>query len=215
MANLTPAQIYQYAYRAGFRGGDLVTAVAVALRESGGNTQAYNPESAAGTRPGSGSRGLWQIYGTAHPEFNNDLVYDPQANANAAYKVYREAGGRFTPWSTFNNGSASQLVPSLMGLLRGQAVKVTQGVSNSVTRVSSGVTTAVNNTVAAPTQAFESAGLFFQKITDANVIENGLAVGSGLMLIFIGLAALFLMSDTGKATVEAGVNAAKTAAIVA
>jgi len=104
---LTPKEIAYFAYRAGFRGKDLNTAVAIALAESGGNPIAYNPESAAGTRPGSGSRGLWQIYGTAHPWANNPQVFDPQANANAAFRVYMESGRSFRPWSTYNQGLAS------------------------------------------------------------------------------------------------------------
>lgn len=103
---LNSSQIAQLAYKAGFRGEALNIAVAVALAESGGNTQAYNPETAAGTPPGSGSRGLWQIYGVAHPEFNNDSAFDPAINAKAAFKVFVEAGNRFTPWSTYNAGLA-------------------------------------------------------------------------------------------------------------
>lgn len=102
----TPNQIAQLAYNAGFRGSALRMAVAVALAESGGNPNAYNPETAAGTTRGSGSRGLWQIYGTAHPWANNDQAFNPVFNAQAAYRVYREAGNSFSPWSTFNNGSA-------------------------------------------------------------------------------------------------------------
>ncbi len=104
---LSPADIAKLAYSAGFRGDALNIAVAIALAESGGNTAAYNPELAAGTATGSGSRGLWQIYGTAHPEYNNDSAFDPRVNAQAAYKVFREAGNRFTPWSTYNQGMAN------------------------------------------------------------------------------------------------------------
>lgn len=104
---LNGLQIAQLAYKAGFRGEALNVAVAVALAESGGNTQAYNPEVAANTPQGSGSRGLWQIYGVAHPEYNNDSAFNPEINAQAAYKVFREAGNRFTPWSTYNAGLAN------------------------------------------------------------------------------------------------------------
>lgn len=113
MAALTPSQLQSLAYNAGFRGSDLKTAVAVALAESGGNPLAYNPETAAHTPAGSGSRGLWQIYGAAHPIYNSTAVFNPQANANAAYSVYKAAGNRFTPWSTFNNGSASRIAQGL------------------------------------------------------------------------------------------------------
>lgn len=110
---LTPNQIAQLAYNAGFRGSALRMAVAVALAESGGNPNAYNPEDAAGTARGSGSRGLWQIYGTAHPWANNDMAFNPVFNAQAAYRVYKEAGNSFRPWSTFNNGSAHRISQSL------------------------------------------------------------------------------------------------------
>ena len=103
---LSPQQIAQYAYNAGFRGKALDTAVAIAIAESAGRVDAYNPELGAGTKKGSGSRGLWQIYGAAHPWANNSVVFDPQANANAAYRVFVEAGNRFTPWSTYNKGLA-------------------------------------------------------------------------------------------------------------
>lgn len=104
---LSPADIAKYAYKAGFRGDALNVAVAIALAESGGNTAAYNPEMAAGTPTGSGSRGLWQIYGAAHPQYNNDSAFDPAVNARAAFEVFREAGNRFTPWSTYNQGMAN------------------------------------------------------------------------------------------------------------
>jgi Lysozyme like domain len=101
----TPAQIAQFAANAGWTGDDLLTAVAVALAESGGNAKAYNPERGAGTLPGQGSYGLWQIYLHAHPDFTTMDKFDPQLNANEAYKVYVEAGNSFTPWSTYKNGA--------------------------------------------------------------------------------------------------------------
>lgn len=104
-AKLSAAQIAQYAALAGFQGSDLVTAVAVALAESGGDPNAYNPETAAGAPTGKGSYGLWQIYLNAHPEFAGQNLNDPQTNANAAFSVYRASGGAFTPWSTFNSGA--------------------------------------------------------------------------------------------------------------
>lgn len=106
MATLNIDQITQLAYNAGFRGNDLSRAVAIALAESGiGNgqlassTTAYNPETAAHTPIGSGSRGLWQVWGKGHPEYNNDTLYDPKVNAAAAFSLYKAAGG-FSPWTT-------------------------------------------------------------------------------------------------------------------
>jgi hypothetical protein len=102
--NLAIPQLVALASGAGFTGQDMVTAVAIALAESGGNPQAYNPERAAGTAQGAGSFGLWQIYLQAHPEFAGANLFDPQTNASAAYSVYSGAGG-FSPWSTFKSGA--------------------------------------------------------------------------------------------------------------
>jgi Lysozyme like domain len=99
------SQLLGLASQAGFSGADLATAVAVALAESSGNPDAYNPERAAGAAEGHGSFGLWQIYLEAHPEFAGQNLFDPQTNAAAAYAVYSAAGNSFRPWSTFVSGA--------------------------------------------------------------------------------------------------------------
>jgi hypothetical protein len=102
---LSIPQLIGLAQNAGFSGVDLQTAVAVALTESGGNPQAYNPERTAGAAEGHGSFGLWQIYTTAHPEFAGLNLTDPAVNAGAAFSVYTAAGNSFRPWSTFKNNA--------------------------------------------------------------------------------------------------------------
>lgn len=102
---LTPAQIAYYAQTAGFNGNDLSIAVAIALAESGGNPNVYNPETAAGTPAGQGSYGLWQIYLKEHPEFAADNLYDPQTNANDTYEIYTKDGGSFREWATYTEGT--------------------------------------------------------------------------------------------------------------
>jgi hypothetical protein len=91
---------------AGFSGGDLDTAVAIALAESGGVPTAYNTEPGAkgGTPAGQGSYGLWQIYAKLHPEFDVSQLFDPSYNASAAYSIYVNAGMSFIPWSTYKFG---------------------------------------------------------------------------------------------------------------
>lgn len=110
---LTPNEIAKLAYNAGFRGTEVKWATAVALAESSGNPNAYNPELAVGTKKGMGSYGLWQIYLTAHPEFRGQNLYNPQVNAKAAFAVYTEAKRQFTPWSTYNNGAAGAIFRTL------------------------------------------------------------------------------------------------------
>jgi len=94
--------IMNYAYNAGFDDSNVITAVAIALAESrGGDTNAYNPELAAGTPTGLGSVGLWQIYQKAHPEFADVDLTNPEENAKAAFLVYQRAGNSFRPWTTY------------------------------------------------------------------------------------------------------------------
>jgi soluble lytic murein transglycosylase-like protein len=88
---------------------DSQTAAAIALAESGGDPNAYNPETQAGAPEGKGSYGLWQIYLHAHPEYEGQDLTDPQTNAEAAYAIYSKAKG-FSPWSTFKNGAYQKFV---------------------------------------------------------------------------------------------------------
>lgn len=115
--NLTISQLTALAAGAGFSGDDLATAVAIALAESEGNPQAYNPEKAAGAAQGHGSFGLWQIYITAHPEFASENLLDPQTNAAAAFAIYTAAGNSFRLWSTFTNGAYQAYVSTVTAFL--------------------------------------------------------------------------------------------------
>lgn len=108
---LTPAQIAAYASAAGFTGSALDTATAIALSESSGNPYVVGDTSIT---PG-GSVGLWQINLAAHPEYSAADLLDPQANANAAYAVYQQAGGTFSPWTTFNTGAYAANLPTSSG----------------------------------------------------------------------------------------------------
>lgn len=109
----TTMNLVTLARNAGFQGYDAIIAAAVALAESSGNPKKYNPESdyfqRHGIDPsvaeGQGSVGLWQIFQYVHPEFRGQDLYDPQTNANAAYKVYKAAGYSFSPWSTFSQNN--------------------------------------------------------------------------------------------------------------
>ena len=107
MSHLNAEQIANYAYRAGFRGHGLSTAVAVALAESGGNPKAHNGV------PPDNSYGLWQInmLGSLGPARrhqyhlkSNDQLFDPATNARVANSISSD-GHDFTPWSTYTNGA--------------------------------------------------------------------------------------------------------------
>jgi hypothetical protein len=102
-----PASIIAvYAESAGFQGPDLQVAVAVALAESGGDPNAVGD---LDITPG-GSIGLWQVNLKAHPGYTAYQLFDPQANANAAYSIYQDAGNSFIPWSTYTGGQYSAFI---------------------------------------------------------------------------------------------------------
>jgi hypothetical protein len=86
------------AWSAGFNGDPLVIAVAITQPESGRNDQSRY------VSPREDSRGLWQINTYAHPQFDGQQLYDRMYNARAAMTVYRNAGSRFTPWTTYVAG---------------------------------------------------------------------------------------------------------------
>ena len=96
-----PWTIAGVASNAGFAGSDLVIAVAIAYAESSGNPNAEGDKDANGNPT---SIGLWQIHFTVHPEFDEQSLYDPQYNANAAFSIYTAAGNSFSPWTTFGSG---------------------------------------------------------------------------------------------------------------
>jgi hypothetical protein len=104
---LTPRQIAQHAYDAGFRGSALTTAVAVALAESGGDPHAHNAV------PPDDSYGLWQVnmIGSLGPDrrrafhlTSDAALFDPAVNARAAWSISGH-GTAFQPWSTYTNGA--------------------------------------------------------------------------------------------------------------
>lgn len=96
-----PYQLTQLAYDAGFRESrnELITAVAAAIGESGGNERARGDN--------GDSWGLWQINLPSHPEYrsNPEQLYDPRTNAAAAYKVYVAAGRNFEPFHAWSHAS--------------------------------------------------------------------------------------------------------------
>lgn len=83
-------------YAGGFRGAALDTAVAIGFAESKGITGATNRNT-----NGTIDRGFMQI-NSSHGALS---TYNSIANAKAAYTIWKQAGGSFSPWSTFQNGA--------------------------------------------------------------------------------------------------------------
>ncbi|WP_239375896.1 NlpC/P60 family protein [Frankia sp. Cj5] len=97
MAIYNPAQIYGFARGAGFSPDQATTMTAVALAESGGNSDSHNSH-------GEDSRGLWQINLNAHPQWRDRDLYDPRVNARLAYDVSRQ-GRDVSAWTSTHHGT--------------------------------------------------------------------------------------------------------------
>ncbi|HKE73341.1 MAG TPA: NlpC/P60 family protein [Acidimicrobiales bacterium] len=93
MPTLTPTEIYNICLGAGFTPDQAVTWTAIAMAESGGNTDAHNPH-------GEDSRGLWQVNVAGGVRGNTwGNLYDPSANARAAFEI-SHGGTDMRPWTT-------------------------------------------------------------------------------------------------------------------
>lgn len=112
---LSALQIAQLARGAGFTGSGLVTAIAVALEESGGWTRATFTNS---DQWRSVDRGLWQFNNHWHPEISDDDAFTPAAAARHAYRV--SAGGAdWSQWSAVKSGAISKTMAAAQAAAAG------------------------------------------------------------------------------------------------
>jgi hypothetical protein len=82
---------------AGWRGRDLVTAVAVARAESSWHDRAVNRTN----EDWSLDRGLFQLNAGAWPAVTAEEAFDPVANAGYAFAIYENAGRCFDDWQSY------------------------------------------------------------------------------------------------------------------
>lgn len=112
MAYLSMVQIAGYAKQAGFSGNALITAVAVAMAESSGNTNVENS---------IGCVGLFQIYGKihrrSHPTWTNSWLKSPGNNAKAAY-ILSNGGKNWKPWEAYSRGMHKRYLSSATAAVR-------------------------------------------------------------------------------------------------
>jgi hypothetical protein len=93
----------------GVYGGNLVTAVAVCVAESGGQPKIFHCD-ATGTigfyppvncASGSYDRGLWQLNSRYQAATPDSCAFSAQCNADAAYRI-SDSGISFSPWAVYN-----------------------------------------------------------------------------------------------------------------
>jgi hypothetical protein len=105
---LSDLQLASYARQARFRGDSLVTIVAVALGESGGDPDNDGDENLVNATYGPSKgvaqiRSLWADRGTGRPR-DADRLDDPLFNLQAAYAI-SSGGTNFRPWTVFTSGA--------------------------------------------------------------------------------------------------------------
>jgi hypothetical protein len=99
VARLSADQLRALTAEVGLAGEAQRIAVAIALAESGGNTDAVGD--------GGKSIGLWQIHTGFNPQFDRGMLRTPEYNARAMMAL--SGGGRnWQPWSVYKNGSYRQ-----------------------------------------------------------------------------------------------------------
>jgi len=110
----------------GYYGGNLVTAVAVCVAESGGNPAVYYCDGTGsdGIYPpvscpgGSYDRGLWQLNSKAQAGVTDACAFRPRCNANAAYAI-SAAGASFSPWATYGSTAYGHYLGAAQAAVRG------------------------------------------------------------------------------------------------
>lgn len=103
-SHYSDVKLAQTAKSGGFSGNGEVTAVAVALAESQGWTQAVLVNTDC-----SHDRGLWQISNRWHPEVSDAQAFGAVSCAQAAHTI-SSGGSDWTPWTTYLNGAYKQFL---------------------------------------------------------------------------------------------------------
>lgn len=99
---LSPTFIAAVAFVSGFNRSEVPTAVAIALAESSGKSDAANSSS------GQLCAGLWQINTVANKAIVDKYkslggIYSPIANGKMAYAIYKQQG--WNAWDTYKSGA--------------------------------------------------------------------------------------------------------------
>jgi hypothetical protein len=108
MPKLNQNQIAGLARQAGLTGQAITIASAIAMAESGGDTNAINPGHAGDPEY---SVGLWQVNIRAHPQYTKASMQDPVQNAQAMASI-SSMGTNWNPWGAYTNRSYTAFMGS-------------------------------------------------------------------------------------------------------
>ncbi len=178
MARLSADELRALTAKVGLAGEAQRIAVAVALAESGGDTNAVGD--------GGDSIGLWQINTRFH-RYDKGALRDPEQNARAMLAI-SAGGSNWRPWSVYTNGKYRQYLD--------QAGSLTPVVGDAVGAVGDAVGGAVNMAA--------SVGKFLGVLSDPSWWKR-LGVGAAGFLL-IAIVAFLLLKDLATSTVSKAVK---------
>lgn len=111
---------YGYAIEAGFTPAEAVTIVAIAIAESGLNSDAVNINPPDNRTPvESHDRGILQINDYWHKDVTDACAFDPKCAFQAAY-VISDGGTSFWAWRTFQVGAHGQYMGEVQAAIETQ-----------------------------------------------------------------------------------------------
>jgi hypothetical protein len=148
--------------------------VAIALAESGGDPTVKGGPNSNGTY----DYGLWQINGGAHKDLLDTYSpwSDPDKNYQMAVTIYQNANFKFTPWSSFNNGTYAAFLPQ---------AQLAWGSPDFSATTTNAVSDAANQTVAAASALPE----FLATMTKSETwVRVGMAAAGVLLLLMVVVA---------------------------
>lgn len=221
MANLQPWQVAWTAGQIWHDHDTVILATAISFAEDG----SHDPAAIHTNTDGSRDLGLWQINEKAHPDLVNSAAgwkwNDPQGNAKMAFNVWQSAGGKWTPWSTYNNGAYKlQMAAANAAFLDAikQAVSMpTQTIWDQLAELATtdpltGDVSGANaiGLITSTDQFFTAIGDFFGKLGDPKFWTSvGIILAGGIMLIVV---AIHLLKNSK--TVQTSAKAAAKVALL-
>lgn len=196
MTVISDSQIAAAAKSAGLNNSQTAIAVAIALAESGGDTQSHNAV------PPDNSYGLWQInmLGSLGParrqQFglsSNEELYQPSVNAKAMF-IISNGGQNWRPWTTYTRGTY------LRFMSRGNAVA---GTSSDQTPNGGTIATPV-----ALGDSFSAITQFFSMLSNPTFWKLW-----GIVIAGVGLALYGMVKVSGNNSLSEGTKSVGKAAI--
>lgn len=199
MPTISAGQIATYIKNAGATDSVAVTMVAIALAESGGNTDAIGDVSLENSTWGP-SVGLWQIRslnsekgtGGTRDEVAN---HNPQTNANHAMQILNGSG--LSAWSTYTNQAYRAHLPAAnTGVGSPQATDATLASSDS-------------------SNPFSSLGKVFTTLAAPGTWTRITVTVVGVIAMLFGIIVIVKQTSVGKAATGAVKKGVEAAGIVA